>query len=191
MDLAELDAGFDPNPQLQQNPGVRAHFYSVPCRDQVASIEAGRPIFKDSDFVRITVAGDRNTIIERPATAQDRARYAVKYGQYKANQEQVSVGFPLSEWPGVTRSQVEELRFFKLHTVEDLAAVSDSNGQKFHAFLALREKAKNYLLALEKNAPLEKMQSELKERDDKIELLMQNQEAMAAEMKALRAKKVK
>lgn len=182
MDLAELDAGFDPNPP-KQNEGVSASFYYHTGRDDEASREQGRPIFKDHVYIRATVAGDRSSIIERPATEMDKRRYAAHYKNFLANNEQVTTGFPLAEWPGITRSQVEELKYFQIRTVEDLAAVSDANGQKFPMFITLRNKAKEYLAALEKNAPLEKIQAELKERDDKIALLEQNMAALMEEAK--------
>ena len=187
MDLAELDQGFDANPATRQNPGVSVTFFYRTCKDAVASAEQGRPIFKDREFMRIMVAGDRENIIERLVTPPDRVRYAARYQQFKSSAEQVTSGFPLSEWPGVLRSQVEELKYFNIRTVEELASVSDANGQKFPMFISLREKARKYLEQLEKNAPLEKIQEELKARDTKIALLEQNMAALIEEAKARKA----
>ena len=190
MDLAELDAGFDPTPP-QANNGVHVSFYLHTAKDNEKSAAEGRPIYVEHVYLRATIAGDRGSIIERPATQMDIRRHAVQYKNFVANAEETHSGIPLAEWPGISRSQVEEFKFFNIHTIEDLAAVTDANGQKFPMFLTLREKAKNYLLALEKNAPLEKMQAELKTRDDQIAALMQNQEAMIAELKSLKAAKGK
>ena len=189
MDLAELDAGFDPTPRA--NSGVHATFYIHTARDNEKSAEEGRPIYVDHVYIRGTIAGDRGSVIERPATDMDKRRYAVQYKHFLANAEAPHEGIPLGEWSGMSRSQVEEFKFFNVHTVEDLANVSDANGQKFPMFMSMREKAKNYLLALKDNEPLEKIQAELVKRDEQIAALMQNQEEMIAEMKALKTAKGK
>lgn len=184
MELAELDAGFDPTP-LRRNEGVHASFYLEVSKDQKASIEHGRPIFREYEFIRVTVAGDNTSVMARPATEMDKRRYAPEYKAFRARETPKIVGFPLSEWPGILRSQVEELKFYNVHTVEDLAAVSDVNGQKFPMFLTLREKARKYLEELEKAAPMEKVREELEARDAKIATL---EETVANLVKKLEAK---
>jgi hypothetical protein len=191
MDLAELDAGFTPETPTMPQDGVRATFYYHTLLDEDETKKEGRPIYKEHVYARIIVAGDRSNILERPATTHDRVRFPVQFQQFLAREEQKSVGYPLAEWAGISRALVEELKFFHIHTVEELAAVSDVNGQKFHQFMALRERAKVFLQELEDSAPREKMLAELADRDAKIALLMQQQADMIEEMKALRVKKEK
>lgn len=169
MNLAELDAGFDPNPQA--NAGIFAEFYYYTSPDRAATLAEGRPIYKDYEYIRVRVAGDNSSILERPATAHDKQRFAAQYRRFKASETQKPDGFPLEEWPGITRAQVRELAHFNIFTVEQLAEVSDAHGQQLMTFQALKRKAAAYIAQLKDNAPFVKVQEELAARDAKIEQL--------------------
>ena len=145
-------------------------FEERPMKDQAKSDEAGRPIFAPVEFIRIMVPGERDEI-ERPATEIDKARFAKQYAHWKATGQVATVGTPLEAWTAVTRSQVEELKFFKINTVEQLAEVPDVLGVKFMGINDLKAKAKTYLAAAAGDAPLQKMQAELDKRDAEIATL--------------------
>jgi hypothetical protein len=55
------------------------------------------------------------------------------------------VGTRLEVVPWLSRSKVEEYKFFSILTVEQLAAASDSVGQKFPGFYGDRDKAIKFL----------------------------------------------
>jgi hypothetical protein len=169
-DLATLDAGFDVTPN--RDAGLFVSFYYYTDKDETASKLEGRPVYKDYEYLRAVVAGTRD-VIERPATAQDKRRYYKQYEQFKRREEQKPTGFPLAEWPGISRSQVEELKFFNIFTVEQLASVTDAHGQKFVAFQALKQKAQAYLDSLKERAPFERVRAELAERDAQIRELQE------------------
>ncbi len=69
----------------------------------------------------------------------------------------------------MTPSKVEEYKFFNITTVEQLAGASDAVGQKFFGFSEDKRAANNFIELAKGNAPLVKMNEELKERDAKIE----------------------
>lgn len=186
-DLAELDAGFEPNPQ--PNAGIYVQFYYHTGKDDRATKAEGRPIYKDYEYIRVRVAGDNSSVIERPATVMDKRRFYKQYEQFKRQEEQKPEGFALEEWPGISRSQVLELKFFNVHTVEQLAAVSDAHGQKFVGFMGLRNKAIAYLAKLKEEAPAEKMREELAARDAEIAQLKSDLASLVADMKVLRKEK--
>lgn len=147
-------------------------FRLEPLKDEAASREQGRPIFKEVEFIKIAVPGQKTEIVERVVREKDRERFARQYDRWKRNGEQEAlIGTPLAEWPGITRSQVEELKHFNVRSVEQLANLSDGNAQKFPGIQALKAKAKDYLEKAKGNAPLEKMRAELSERDNQIEAL--------------------
>ena len=145
-------------------------FYLRPVQDEEASAKAGRPIFTEVEWLRIAVPGERDEV-ERRATDMDKARFAKQYAHWKATGTEAVTGTPLEAYPGVTRAQVEELKFFKLNTVEDLAGASDAVAVKFQGFHELKRRAANFLAAAEGNAPAEKLQAELDKRDAEIETL--------------------
>jgi hypothetical protein len=143
-------------------------FYSHAHHNQSKSAEAGRPIFEQVDYVRIMQPGNKDSIIERPARDTDKQRFRRQYEFYKTHKDGVEVeGTPLTEWPGITRAQAEELKYFNVLTVEQLVGMSDSNAQKIMGVNLLRQRAKAYLEAAE----IESAAEALQERDNKIKEL--------------------
>ena len=68
-------------------------------------------------------------------------------------------GTPLAEWPIMSRSQVEELSFHNVKTVEQLVAMSDSLASQFMGMNGLKAKAKMWLEDSEETARINKIQS--------------------------------
>jgi hypothetical protein len=81
-------------------------------------------------------------------------------------------GTLLEEWPAISRGQVEELKFLNIRTVEQLVGLSDANAQNIMGINGLKEKAKKYLEASEKEATAEKFA----ELEAKYEALLAAQE---------------
>jgi hypothetical protein len=161
-------------------------FFTAPLQDKERTEEEGRPIFKDVDMIRIMVPGDKDNIIERAVRQGDSQRFPKQWEAYKQGREEALEGTPLEQWPMITRAQVEELRFFHVKTVEQLANISDSNAQKFIGIQALKTRAAEWLEAAEDGAPISAMAAELEKRDEKINSLTATIEQMQEEMKALR-----
>lgn len=122
-------------------------FYLRPVLQKALSNEANRPIFTDVEHVRILVPGDKLSIVDRLASDDDKRRFAEHYAKFKAGQGTEVIGTRLEVVPWMTRSKVEEYKFFGIHTVEQLAEASDSVGQKFPGFHMDREKSKKFLEA--------------------------------------------
>ena len=154
----------------RQNAGdenLLVKFYKAPMEDSAASLKAGRPIFKQVDWIDIRVPGSRDTRV-RPARARDKERFSQHYAAFKARTEhddEEVVGTPLELWPVVGASQAAELRFFNIRTVENLAGAADSVGQKFMGLQDLKAKAKAFLEAAKGTAPI----IELQKRMDTLE----------------------
>lgn len=156
---------------------MHSHFSDVRTRDE------GRPIFEMKEYIMILIPGDTTSSVFRPAFEHDHLRFPEQYLRFKAGQEQ-AVGTPLTEWTQITRAQVDELAFFRISTVEQLAAVSDSNAQRFMGLNQLRDKASKYLRQLREDAPMLKVEAELKTRDEQIAAQAQQ----IADMQAMLAK---
>lgn len=123
-------------------------FYSEAVEFKMESEKAGRPIFKEIPFVRINVPGDVTNIIERKATKDDETRFPRAWARFKASESQVNDGTPLEQWPQITRALLKELKYFEVHTVEQLAGLSDSQVTKIGmGFMDWRNKAKAWLIA--------------------------------------------
>jgi hypothetical protein len=121
-----------------------------PERDTAASGEQGRPIYKDREWIKIKIPGDRDEV-ERPITEHDKARFSKQYDHWKQTGKEAVTGTPLEVWPAITRGQVEELKHFNVRTVEDLAGLSDATTQRFMGVQSLKQKAAAFIEAANGN----------------------------------------
>jgi hypothetical protein len=188
-------------------------FYKRAMKLENESNEAGRPIFKDYDFVRIMVAGDTLTEIDTYARDSHKQRFPKQWLQYQATQDSSSemIGTPVEEWTLISQSQAQELRGIKFMTVESIANASDLQLQRIgmiagmspHAF---RDKARTFLNLAEETAEATKRTEEINqlkqelakkdeetakikaETDAKLALM---QEQMAAVLAAVGEKKTR
>lgn len=148
-------------------------FYIEPQRNNARSEADGVPRFDDVEFVEILIPGDRNSVAVQVVREEHRQRWPAAYAAFKANSEAPTDGTPLTELPGMTRSQAEELAFQHVRTIEVLASLSDDQASKAVSMggFALRDRAKRYLDSTAGDAAAEKLAAENREKDAKIEAL--------------------
>lgn len=153
-------------------------FYKRSMKQEDETIAAGRPIFKEFDFIRIMVPGDNLSEIDTYANESHKARFPRQWAHYqnKVGDHQDFVGTPIEQWTLITRSQAEELRGLKFPTVESVANCSDQQMQRIgmvagmspHSF---REKAKAFLNLANESADVAQREAELqalRAENDKI-----------------------
>jgi hypothetical protein len=158
-------------PTQGQDPDARlwVKFEMRPRLDEAKSNEAGRPIYDEVEWIVIMVPGDRDTV-ERPISYQDKQRFSKQYDHWKSTGKEAVSGTPLESWPVITRSQVEELKHFRVRTVEDLANLADSSVQNFMGLVSLKNKAKAFLEAASGNGGA-KFQAAIEQKDAQIATL--------------------
>ena len=182
---------------------LAVQFYKKSVKQDIASDEAGRPIFKEFDFVRIMIPGDNLTEIDTYAQESHKQRFPRQWAHYQnqmSSHEDV-IGTPLDQWPQVTRSQAEELRGLKFHTVESIADCSDQQLQRIGMVAGMsphnfREKAKAFLNLANDSAEVAQREAELqalRAENDKIKAetdakLAAMQEQMSALLAAVAEK---
>jgi hypothetical protein len=166
---------------------------------------AGRPIVDDIDYVTIQIptVAYADSIVDRPVMycggqvpedktkiphtcraentplACDVHRFWAKWQNYAAGKGEQHEGTDLKVWPGITRAQAEELAHFKIYTVEQLAAMNDSNVTGH--YVGLRQRARDYLAESKKQVTA----SELADRDRLIKQQGDALEAMKAQIATL------
>jgi hypothetical protein len=163
-------------------------FYKRSMEQKDDSIAAGRPIFKEFDFVRICVPGDNLTEIDTYANDGHKARFPRQWAHYQnqtAGHEQI-IGTPIEEWTIISRSQADELKGIKFATVESVANASDQQLQRIGMIagmspFAFRDKAKAFLNLAEKVG-------DVNQRESEIEKLRLENETLKAESDAKLAK---
>jgi hypothetical protein len=140
-------------------------FFVGAVADDAASQLAGRPIFKDVEWIDIRIPGNRDNVVIRPLRPTDKDRFPRHYAAFKARiaSEPETVGTPLDQWAwrGMTRGRVEELKHYNIRTVEQLAGAPDTVSKNFMGFHEMKLNARAYLAAAEKNAPLANLQEQL------------------------------
>ena len=159
---------------------MHSHFDDVRTRDE------GRPIFVMKEYILIQVPGDTTNTVFRPIRKGDEVRFPKQWLAFVAGKEQMQ-GTPLTSVAWLSRAQCDELAFFRIQTVEQLAWVSDANAQRYMGLNELRRKAQTYLETIKSEAPLHKLEAELASRDETIANMQRQMNEMMALVQSLKA----
>lgn len=166
--------------KLKSWGGTKTTKDPVSGQEKVEVIQAaGRPIYDPVEYVTIPSPGDKFNIPDRPATIKDKRKYAAQYAAFKAGEKAASSGTPITAL--VSQAEAEELKFFNVFTVENMAEMPDGNLPNVGNISHLKQRARDYLAAAAGNAPTFQLRSQLQERDTKIDAL----ERQMAEQSAL------
>ena len=186
-----------PSDENNADSRLQVRFYKRPVQQEAETLAEGRPIYKEFDFVHICVAGDTLTEIDTYALASHRTRFPIQWANYQnriGRDDQEIVGTPVAEWPLVSKSQAEELRAMKFHTVEAIANASDQQLQRMGMAAgmspyAFRDKAKSFLNLASNSAEtdkrtleIENLRQELAEKELESVRIKQETDAKLAQM---------
>lgn len=165
-------------------------FFYMPLKDEKASLKAGRPIHNDVEMCEIIVPGNQTNKPIKRVNDIIRQRYRIQYRKWKesGNAESTPDGTALSEVAWITRSQVEELAYFQVRTLEQLAQVNDDFCSRVPGLLELRRKAKFMIDKAEEAAPFQQLQAQIDELKGLLQVKDQTIEELAKQVKAKKAK---
>jgi hypothetical protein len=163
-------------------------FYMGAVENVEKTAEEGHPVYDSIPFVKILVPGDRNTVIDTRAGPEHQRRFPRHWAAFKLNEDQALSGFPLREWPGVSRAQVEEMAHLNVYTVEQLATLPDVYGAKLMGFQNLKRKAETYLAAAKDNAFVEKVAAQNADLKNQLDATQQELARLSAKFDKLQAK---
>lgn len=108
------------------------------------------------------------------------------YNDWKKGAETPINGTPLPAWPGVTPEQVERLKMLQVRSVEDVAAMTDADLERYGmGGLALRQQARAFTEAKKDRSVI---QGEMVSRDKEIARLKAEGEERDAQMRELMAR---
>ena len=177
-----------PSDEVGADSKLAVTFYKRSMKQEDASMEAGRPIFKEFDFIRICVPGDSLTEIDTYANEGHKQRFPRQWAHYQnqvGNHEAI-IGTPIEEWTIISRSQADELKGIKFHTVESVANASDLQLQRIGMIAGMnpynfRDKAKAFL-------SLADQVGETNQREEELTKLRQENAALKMESDAKLAK---
>lgn len=165
-----LDMAKPYNPDHDKGLAVRFYFKLV--RNEVRSAETNLPKCDELEYVEIVSPGNSKSIVDRPVNESDKVRFAAKYAQFKERRAEVLDGTSLTEWPQIGRTLAEELKGHRVHTVEQLAALSDASLQNIGlGGKELQKKAQIFLQNAKDAGLAQKLASEASFKDDRIKEL--------------------
>ena len=174
---------------LQQNPNaadkhLRVRFFWEDFEDTAASEKEGRPIFKSWEMCEIKYGDKDNVVCDRVKymSPDPRKRFPVQFARFKAGEKAQSTGTPLRLWGLIASSRAKEYEAQDIHTVEELANLSDTVGQGIRGSFADRQKARDFLEMAKGQAPLAEARAELDKARDEIRSLRDEVMEMRAAM---------
>jgi hypothetical protein len=155
----------DPN---MDKKGLVVLFEIIAVQNEEKSQKEGRPIYDEVDSIKIYAPGDRHNVIHRQILPNDKIKFAQEYVAWKQGRELSNSGTPLEAWPIISKGQIEELKFFHVRSVEQLAALTDGNAQNVGPILRLRQNARDWLAAAEDGKHVAKLRGEIHAKDSEI-----------------------
>jgi hypothetical protein len=169
---------------------VYAEFYLGSILDQVESEKHGRPIYKSVDMLKMMFPGDNTRSWDKPVSLvpvgnrpADPDRFPRQWAAYKAQQVQTQDGTPIEQWPPISRAQALTLKGMNVHTVEQLASVSDAN-LNMMGMRQLRDNAKAWLDEAESGAETIRLRNQVEALQAQIEAMQNQKVGFSASVKA-------
>lgn len=183
-DFAQMGQKFD-----AQNGGIVefgddarlfVEFSSRPVLDEVASREAGRPVHKPVDYIRIRQPGERDEIM-RPAHDLDRRRFARHWAAFQEGRTAAPEGTPLSVLFPNNPEIVENLKHDKIFVAEQLAALSDTQIQNIGmGARAWQQKAAEFLMLADNGKGFHVLQKQIETLTAQVAALLDQNAALQA-----------
>lgn len=128
------------------------------------------PSSVEVEYYDIKVPGDRDSR-SGPVNEDIKQRFPRHYAAFTQRIAPPVDGTPLVDWAAITRTQVEELSFNNIKTIEHLSTVSDGLTNGMRGLTALKQKAAAYLAQKEDTKFVDQLTDQLSARDKTISTL--------------------
>ncbi len=158
-------------------------FKKIPIVDRHASKEQGRPVYVSKVFVNIQHPGDNNHVISRIATDGDKGEFPAQWRAFNDGEQAIPDGTLLSILFPQNPEIVENLRHFKLYTIEQLANLSDGNLQGVGmGGMKMRADAQAYLKAAAGGADFHKLRDDVSKLMNELKATKDRSAALEQEL---------
>ena len=145
-------------------------------QNKAKTITEGRPIFDQVPFVTIISPGDTKNVPDTKVLDEHRQRWPRQWEAFEKGLEQPINGTPINQWPILNNAQVAELKALNIHTIEEMASLSDGGTQQIVGLMTLKQQAIAHLAT-------SKDDGVVYEALDKVEKLEERMTAMLQENK--------
>jgi hypothetical protein len=188
MQTTQMQTDFSATPQIDLIAGndryiddhkLYPHFFMKTVQDVLETEAQKRPIFKEVEYLRVMVPGDRGLQVFSEVDELAKQRFPRAYAAFKAGTADQTTGTPLEALPGITPSRAEEYRHIGIKTIEMLANASDSNA--FMGFQSDKQKAIQYL-AISEGKSIEALDQKLTAENDALKQVVAEMQAKLEKM---------
>lgn len=161
------------SPRVMGNDRRWVTFYRKGVMNARKSEESGAPVFDAVDFIKIQHPGEMDTT-ERPVREDEKITFKAQWDAYMAGREQIPDGIPIATLFPAQEEVVALLRHCRVHTVEQLAALTDTGLQSIGTGArTLQGKARDFLAMANKMAGPNRLQQQIDDLTARNEVLTQ------------------
>ncbi len=171
-----------PSQQFGMNGGGRPS-YGIP-KFFIKPVRNRNGEYTNVEMVEIITPGDPKATPVQKVTDGVRAKYRDYYEHWKRSQTMAPVGTPLEMWPEMTPAVVHQLKASNIFTVEQLAAIADSNLGNIPFGKTIRNKAQAWLQVKEKSDAVSAAAMQTQAMQDAMRMMEESVAKEKAEMKA-------
>lgn len=183
-----MDWNFAVEQQPKRNT-IPFRFYVEAIHDPVESEKQGRAIYVDKEMIEFRIPGTNETrvheVTEQVSPGQDyRSLYAPEYENFRKGLPQEALtGTPLKVWPEMTPAWIKMAALAGLHTVEQVAGLSDVAVQRLGAgWTQVRLHAQQWLKNAEGGAAMVELRAENDDLRRRLEVLEKIAKEQAREL---------
>lgn len=139
------------------------------------------PVYRKVEFITINIPGDKTLVVHRPVMAADKIRFRAKYEAFKNAAGEPVDGTPIEQLPDIKASQVTDLKYVGVTTIEQLAKVADSSPMmNMMGGVSLKQRAAAWVTKNRKSSVITQTNEALAERDAQIAKLQEQVQALIA-----------
>jgi hypothetical protein len=147
--------------------------------DEFKTEMSGSTVYNHYIKVKLEYPGNNLTTFEYRFLPEDGVkgnqwthRFPRQWAAFKAQKEQLPEGTPIELWPPLSKGKVLELKAMKVHTVEQLASLTDATGPNMGLdWRKLRDMANAYLKPEIGQATISKLTREKEDQEARIRAL--------------------
>ncbi len=173
----------------KNTPKTIVYFYSKTILNKIKTEQKGDVVYDHKTFVKKIVPGDSLLDYDQPATQKDKEEHEIEYQAFLNKQEIQQTGVPLEGWGEMPPEMVPELKAQKIYTINQLASLPDSSGNKIFGFSMWRRKAQEFLSSKANGLALAEMAKEKEELRNLVADLKKELELAREKRKPGRPKK--
>ena len=173
---------------VQVRDTAHAWFTTRPKHMPAKSEAAGHPVYEDITMVNVQQPGDMNPVT-REYRPGDERRWPEAWAAYQEGRKAPVDGTPVSILFPASPAMVHNLEGVGVHTIEQLASVTDTGLGNIPMGLTLRDKAKAFLDARDGADGFNKLQAQLERKDEQMRSMQMQMTEMQSQLATIAAQR--